>query len=413
MPAVNEVLQLVLPPLLGAAIGYGTNDLAIRMLFRPYKAYYLFGRRVPFTPGMVPKEQGRIAEKVGTTITTHLLTKDEIGRLSRRLVSEENIDAMVDRLLSRVSAELEKPERQQQVAERLADVAAGFLAERLPQLLHALADSDELDQTSRLISARLVERLHDFRVTPTMADFLAEKVMQTLLTPSLLRKALIWVLTKENSEALAAKFKERAGAFAWVVDIIEPATLLQRLRETMETEPERTEQALGSLLGSLGIQARIAAWLVALRLEDLPEETTEAVRTRIVQAVREGIGENEEAILKAIADHVDMKALLTRLLVALFARGLPPQAKATISAHLGGMLHQYLDAEVEGLAERALETIDIRGIIVKNVNAFPPERVERIIYELSRRELKGIIYLGGLLGFLVGCFQVGLSMVLR
>ena len=37
-------------PLLGGLIGYITNDIAIRMLFRPHKAKYLFGIHIPFTP---------------------------------------------------------------------------------------------------------------------------------------------------------------------------------------------------------------------------------------------------------------------------------------------------------------------------------------------------------------------------
>ena len=47
-------------PLLGGLIGYITNDIAIRMLFRPHKAKYLFGIHIPFTPGIIPKEKGRI-----------------------------------------------------------------------------------------------------------------------------------------------------------------------------------------------------------------------------------------------------------------------------------------------------------------------------------------------------------------
>ncbi|MCI5208839.1 MAG: DUF445 family protein, partial [Candidatus Electrothrix sp. ATG2] len=39
------------PPLLGALIGYLTNKVAIRMLFRPLNPWYILGKRVPMTPG--------------------------------------------------------------------------------------------------------------------------------------------------------------------------------------------------------------------------------------------------------------------------------------------------------------------------------------------------------------------------
>lgn len=55
----------IIAPLLGGVIGYITNDIAIRMLFRPHTAKYLFGIHIPFTPGIIPKEKGRIAEAIG------------------------------------------------------------------------------------------------------------------------------------------------------------------------------------------------------------------------------------------------------------------------------------------------------------------------------------------------------------
>ena len=36
-------MSYIIAPLLGGVIGYITNDIAIRMLFRPHKAKYLFG----------------------------------------------------------------------------------------------------------------------------------------------------------------------------------------------------------------------------------------------------------------------------------------------------------------------------------------------------------------------------------
>ena len=62
----------IIPPLVGGVIGYVTNDIAIRMVFRPHTAKHIMGRRVPFTPGIIPKEKGRIAEAVGTAIRDNI-----------------------------------------------------------------------------------------------------------------------------------------------------------------------------------------------------------------------------------------------------------------------------------------------------------------------------------------------------
>lgn len=64
--------------IVGAAIGYFTNWLAIKMLFRPYEEKRIFGFKVPFTPGLIPKERKRIAKSIGEAIGSHLLTKETI-----------------------------------------------------------------------------------------------------------------------------------------------------------------------------------------------------------------------------------------------------------------------------------------------------------------------------------------------
>ncbi len=76
----------IIAPLLGGVIGYITNDIAIRMLFRPHKAKYVFGIHVPFTPGIIPKEKGRIAEAVGGVISENLMNKEV---LEKYLLSED------------------------------------------------------------------------------------------------------------------------------------------------------------------------------------------------------------------------------------------------------------------------------------------------------------------------------------
>ena len=83
----------ILPPLVGGVIGYVTNDIAIRMLFRPHTAKHIMGWRIPFTPGIIPKEKGRIAEAVGTAISDNLMSKEV---LEKYLLS----DCMVSRVRS-------------------------------------------------------------------------------------------------------------------------------------------------------------------------------------------------------------------------------------------------------------------------------------------------------------------------
>ncbi|MDR0450588.1 MAG: DUF445 family protein [Treponema sp.] len=73
---MNSWLSWIVPPLVGAFIGFLTNVLAIRMLFRPLKAVRIFGIRLPFTPGILPRERSRLAESIGRMVERELLTPE-------------------------------------------------------------------------------------------------------------------------------------------------------------------------------------------------------------------------------------------------------------------------------------------------------------------------------------------------
>ena len=77
---------LLMRPLIGAGIGYVTNYIAVKMLFRPIKPIMIGNVKLPFTPGVIPKNKERIAVSIGEAISNHLLTEDEI---SKQLLSEE------------------------------------------------------------------------------------------------------------------------------------------------------------------------------------------------------------------------------------------------------------------------------------------------------------------------------------
>ena len=50
-----SVLHIILPIIVGGIIGYCTNYIAIKMMFRPHKAVYIGKFKLPFTPGIIPK----------------------------------------------------------------------------------------------------------------------------------------------------------------------------------------------------------------------------------------------------------------------------------------------------------------------------------------------------------------------
>lgn len=78
------MLKFILPPVIGAIIGLFTNYLAIKMLFRPFKPVKVFGITLPFTPGVIPKEHHKLAEKIGATVGDHLLSNESLHELFQK-----------------------------------------------------------------------------------------------------------------------------------------------------------------------------------------------------------------------------------------------------------------------------------------------------------------------------------------
>lgn len=64
--------------LVGGLIGYLTNRLAVWMLFHPKKKRRLFGLHVPLTPGLIVKNQERLADAIGRAVSRDLLDSETL-----------------------------------------------------------------------------------------------------------------------------------------------------------------------------------------------------------------------------------------------------------------------------------------------------------------------------------------------
>lgn len=92
-------LQLLILATIGGIIGWITNLLAIKMLFRPFDPI-----NIPFInfkiQGLIPKRKAEIAQSIGETIETELLSMDEI---IDRLIKGNNMDEILCLLKERIS----------------------------------------------------------------------------------------------------------------------------------------------------------------------------------------------------------------------------------------------------------------------------------------------------------------------
>ena len=93
----------ILPPLIGAVIGYFTNMIAVKMLFYPRKPVYVFGHQLPLTPGAIPKGKARLARSAGKIVQNELFTREDI---SGRLLTEEVEKPLIDKVMSILDANI-------------------------------------------------------------------------------------------------------------------------------------------------------------------------------------------------------------------------------------------------------------------------------------------------------------------
>ena len=97
------ILEKLAGPLIGAVIGYCTNYIAVKMLFYPKKEIKIWGHKLPFTPGAIPKGKPRLAKAIGNIVANTLLTEED---LKKKILSDETENAVVEKIMDGLSSNL-------------------------------------------------------------------------------------------------------------------------------------------------------------------------------------------------------------------------------------------------------------------------------------------------------------------
>lgn len=155
-------MKLLVGALLGAVIGYITNFIAIKMLFRPLNEKRIFGIRIPFTPGLIPKEKARIANSVGVSVGKYLLTDNMIVE---RLKSRDIKDEIKNKIRSKIDYEDKQLTAKAIIIDILGDKVT-FLSHKSSKLLDSFVsnifnDRDISIKTSELIVDSIYKRLEE------------------------------------------------------------------------------------------------------------------------------------------------------------------------------------------------------------------------------------------------------------
>ena len=76
-------------------------------------------------------------------------------------------------------------------------------------------------------------------------------------------------------------------------------------------------------------------------------------------------------------------------------------------------LQDFLAESAAGLGNKLEENLDIKEMVKEKVNGFSSEKLESLLNQLMKKEFKFIEIIGAFIGFVIGCFQVGLTILAR
>jgi uncharacterized membrane protein YheB (UPF0754 family) len=399
----SNLWLLAAPPVVGGIIGYFTNDIAIKMLFRPYRAIYIGGKKLPFTPGLIPSNQERLAKRVADTIMGSLLTPAELQNLARRLLQTERMQAAILWLLNLALEQLQH-DNEQKTAKIVSNVLRDLLGQTLPRLIKVWARREDFLETQ--INQIFDQVLLELQLTEAQADQLSNWLLQVVLPPDVLRQTIVDFLTDRNIQVIDEGFREKTSGTYWVVaNLFGLRNTLTRLRTFCLDEKEASNARLAELIQSLGVKARLREWLQNLSLQNLPVSTVRQLRKTTRDTVRSYIQNRGTNLLQGLSESVDWDNLANLLLNRLRTSEAVTKSLEPVSQELALILERYLERDLESIVAQAIPILNIDQVIMDRVKATSPQDLENAIQGIVKSELQGIVNLGGILGFVIGILQ--------
>ncbi|NJO43440.1 MAG: DUF445 domain-containing protein [Cyanobacteria bacterium CRU_2_1] len=404
------IWTLTAPPIVGGIIGYFTNDIAIKMLFRPYKAIYIGGRKLPFTPGLIPSNQERLAQRISDSIMGSLLTPEELQNLARKLLQTERTKAAILWLL-KLALEQIQGVNQEKATNVIGNILKDLLGQSLPRLIKVLARREDFleAQLNQIFDQVLLElRLNDLQ-----AEQLSNWLLEVVIPPDIMRQAIVDFLTDRNIRVIDEGFREKTSGTYWVVaNLFGIRNTLIRLRTYCLDEKEESNARIAELIVSLGIQARLREILQNLSLQNLPVSTVRQLRKTMRDSVRSYLQIKGSEVLLGLSDSIDWNNVASLLLNRLRTSNVVYGSLNPVSEELALILERYLERDLESIVSEVIPILNIDQVIINRVRATSPKDLEMAIQGIVKSELQAIVNLGGILGFVIGLLQTA-SLLLR
>ncbi len=277
METVLAILPWVLPPLLGAVIGYVTNRIAIKMLFRPLNPKRLFGVRIPLTPGVIPRNRYDLARTIARMVSEQLLSPQALREQLDTPEFRRNLASWIrERRIALMQTQVGRPhpsplpEGEETLSGADPQPLDGILPEIAEELLAAFLASPQCARMVQSLAEQVTKdvggkRVSDITSEEQLADFVHDHVLPALRNPELGNTAsgLVsnWVrdqlnqnkrmreyLTPQNLEAVQGLIRNNLPTATWLVfNWMRQPDMSQKLVQIGQTWVEDTVRSQGIL----------------------------------------------------------------------------------------------------------------------------------------------------------------------
>ncbi|AHI56737.1 DUF445 domain-containing protein [Listeria ivanovii] len=370
---MSVLFTIILMAVIGGFIGAMTNYIAIRMLFRPYNAIYLFKKRLPFTPGLIPKRRDELAEHIGKVVVSHLLTEDAIrARLLDSTLQKEVTETINHMFHEKMMLETTPNELLEIFGYKNAEVrSVDWLKNKLEKELNHFLDKNQSKRVSDLIPPTLEAELQaklphvTERITNKMADFIASEDGKTQIKQML-----------QNFFAEHGKMGSMARMF------INTDTFSEKIQQEglKLLSQDDTKNLLNGLL-TTEWQNFEAKELQELLPGESQPQLTKQLTAEILQAIP-----YEKLFNQPVQ-------LMLRNYEAIIIEKIIPYT-----------VERLLDFVAKHSSEM-VERLNLANLVETQIATFSLPEIEKLVIEISGRELKMITYLGGVLGGFIGIVQ--------
>ncbi|WP_317985521.1 DUF445 domain-containing protein [Planococcus chinensis] len=383
MKIVNILLTIVLMAVLGALIGGITNFIAIKMLFRPYKAVYIGKWRLPFTPGLIPKRRDELSTQLGRTIVQYLLTPETF---KKRFFNEEMRNKLEGWLYRELKTYVFESHRS--LNGWLEIAGQQNLDVRIESKLDELVDRQALALRAYIEGKTIGELLPENWKEETEQKMI-HGVKYAIDQGSDYFASLEGRQTVKN---FFDEFLESRGRFGHMLHSLlgESKPIVDRI------QPEIIKFLNSPRTFELAITLAYGEWekLQDRRADDLLKEFD----------FEPAVG----AVKQYVREIANIDGRLDRTLAETWPTGLE-----WTSANIIPLVTDFVFEQGEVKLEDTLHKIDIQGMVKEQVDSLPLSRLEELVLGISQRELKMITALGFFLGGFIGVFQGIISIVLN